>query len=114
MVDSHEMGSHDTYLFSPPRHPFNPHLPQYEWKWADRFADDQAQGLDRRGYSYYTREWNEEFFPGYGSSWASYRGAIGILYEMSGTEGTLVRQRPVRSAPTRRPSSTRSPARSPT
>jgi hypothetical protein len=93
MVDSHEMGSHDTYLFSPPRHPFNPHLPDYEWQWADRFASDQARALDRRGYAYYTREWNEEFFPGYGSSWASYRGAVGILYEMSGTEGTLVQQR---------------------
>jgi hypothetical protein len=93
MVDSHEMGSHDTYLFSPPRHPFNPHLPGYEWEWADRFAEDQAHALDRRGYAYYTREWNEEFFPGYGSSWASYHGAIGILYEMSGTNGTLVNQR---------------------
>jgi hypothetical protein len=94
VVDSHEMGAHDTYLFSPPRHPFNPHLPEYQWEWADRFAADQAKALDRRGYGYYTREWNEEFFPGYGSAWASYHGAIGILYEMSGTEGTLVRQRP--------------------
>jgi len=94
VVDSHEMGANDTYLFSPPRHPFNPHAPQSTWKWADRFGEDQARGLDRRGYSYYTREWNEEFFPGYGSSWAMYRGAVGILYEMSGTEGTLVRQRP--------------------
>jgi len=93
MVDSHEMGAHDTYLFSPPRHPFNPHIPEYEWRWSDRFAADQARALDRRGYAYYTREWNEEFFPGYGSSWASYHGAIGILYEMSGTEGTLVHQR---------------------
>jgi hypothetical protein len=94
VVDSHEMGSHDTYLFSPPRHPFNPHLPAYHWDWADRFAGDQARALDGRGYSYYTQEWNEEFFPGYGSSWASYRGAIGILYEMARTAGTLVHQRP--------------------
>jgi len=93
MVDSHEMGSHDTYLFSPPRHPFNPFVPETEWKWGDRFAADQARALDGRGYTFYTREWNEEFFPGYGSSWASYLGAIGILYEMSSTEGTVVNQR---------------------
>jgi len=93
MVDSHEMGDDDTYLFAPPRHPFNPHLPPSHHKWWDRFAKDQATELDRRGYPYYTREWNEEFFPGYGSSWASYHGAVGILYEMSGTEGTLVHQR---------------------
>jgi len=91
VVDSHEMGSDDTYLFSPARHPFNPYLPQSHASWGDRFAADQARALDRHGYPYYTREWNEEFFPGYGSSWASYSGAIGILYEMSGTEGTLVK-----------------------
>ncbi|NIV46268.1 MAG: hypothetical protein GWN46_05395, partial [Gammaproteobacteria bacterium] len=90
MVDSHEMGCNDTYLFSPPRHPFNPHLPPSHRKWWARFAEDQAAALDGRGYPYYTREWNEEFFPGYGSSWAAYRGALGILYEMSRTAGTLV------------------------
>jgi len=93
VVDSHEMGAHDSYLFSPSRHPFNPFLPPSHQDWDDRFAADQARALAERGYAYYTREWNEEFFPGYGSSWASYLGAIGILYEMSGTEGTLVRQR---------------------
>ena len=93
MVDAHEMGPDSTYLFSPPRHPFNPHLPVHTLDWAEPFAEDQAKGLDARGYSYYTGEWNEEFFPGYGSSWASYMGAIGILYEMSSTQGTLVRQR---------------------
>lgn len=93
LVDSHEMGSNATYLFPPPRHPFNPHLPPNVRKWERPFSDDQARALDQRGYSYFTGEWNEEFFPGYGSSWASYHGAIGILYEMSGTSGTLVRKR---------------------
>jgi hypothetical protein len=60
MVDSHEMGAHDTYLFSPPRHPFNPHLPSYTREWDKRFAADQARALDLRGYGYYTREWNED------------------------------------------------------
>lgn len=92
MVDSHEMGADTTYLFPPPRHPFNPHLPPHHQEWTLRFSRDQARALDERGYPYFTREWNEEFFPGYGSSWASYRGAIGILYEMSGTSGTLVRK----------------------
>jgi hypothetical protein len=93
MVDSHEMGADSTYLFSPARHPFNPHLGPHVLAWWDRFAADQARALDARGYGYYTREWNEEFFPGYGSSWASYLGSVAILYEMSSTEGTLVRKR---------------------
>ena len=93
LVDSHEMGANATYLFPPPRHPFNPHLPPNARKWERPFSDDQAKALDERGYPYFTGEWNEEFFPGYGSSWASYHGAIGILYEMSRTSGTLVRKR---------------------
>ncbi len=93
VVDSHEMGDNATYLFAPPRHPFNPHLPSSSRTWEHPFSDDQAAALDARGYPYFTGEWNEEFFPGYGSSWASYHGAVGILYEMSGTSGTLVRKR---------------------
>ncbi|MBU8869546.1 MAG: hypothetical protein KOO60_01610 [Gemmatimonadales bacterium] len=93
LVDSHEMGANATYLFPPPRHPFNPFLPSSASKWEKPFSDDQAQALDARGYPYFSGEWNEEFFPGYGSSWASYQGAIGILYEMSRTSGTLVRKR---------------------
>ncbi|MCK9996873.1 MAG: hypothetical protein KAH56_11410 [Candidatus Krumholzibacteria bacterium] len=93
LVDSHEMGANATYLFPPPRHPFNPHLPPNARKWEKPFSDDQAKALDGRGYPYFTGEWNEEFFPGYGSSWASYHGAVGILYEMSRTTGTLVRKR---------------------
>jgi len=93
MVDSHEMGSGETYLFSPARPPFNPFLPTRYLSWAARYASDQAKALDAKGYPYYRGEWADEFFPGYGSSWAMYHGAVGILYEMSGTDGTLVRKR---------------------
>ena len=92
MVDSHEMGATDTYLFSPARPPFNPFLPKNYHEWAKRYAADQARSLDAKGFPYYRGEWADEFFVGYGSSWAMYHGAIGILYEMSGTDGTLVRK----------------------
>ncbi|MBU1948906.1 MAG: hypothetical protein KJ927_09360, partial [Candidatus Eisenbacteria bacterium] len=92
VVDGHEMGAFDTYLFSPPRAPFNPYMTPELLKWWGRFAGDQAKALDRYGWSYYTREWNEEWFPGYGSSWAIYSGAVGILYEQAGTEGTVIKR----------------------
>ena len=93
LVDSHEMGANASYLFPPPRHPFNPFLPENTDKWEHAFSVDQAAALDTRGYSYFNGEWNEEFFPGYGSSWASYYGTVGILYEMSRTTGTHVKKR---------------------
>lgn len=92
-TDSHEMGPLSTYLFSPPREPFNPHMIPQIHKWWKTFAEDQAAAFDRYGWSYYTREWNEEFYPGYGSSWSIYVGAIGLLYEQAGVDGSVVRRR---------------------
>ena len=92
-VDSHEMGPLNTYLFSPPREPFNPNVTDRQKRWWTLFARDQADGFDQYGWSYYTREWCEEWYPGYANGWAMHIGAIGILYEQAGVDGSLVRQR---------------------
>ncbi|MBL7075431.1 hypothetical protein ISS37_09370 [candidate division KSB1 bacterium] len=92
-VDSHEMGSLNTYLFSPPREPFHPNMSETLKKWWQIFSRDQAHAFDQYGWSYYTREWNESWYPGYGTSWSIYTGAIGILYEQAGVEGSIVKQR---------------------
>ncbi len=92
-TDSHEMGPLSTYLFSPPREPFNPFMIPQIHKWWKTFSEDQAAAFDKFGWSYYTREWNEEFYPGYGSSWSIYAGAIGLLYEQAGVDGSVVRRR---------------------
>ncbi len=92
LVDSHEMGAYDTYLFGGPRHPFNPHFNKVALKWIRKFGDDQAKAFDEYGWSYYTGEWNEEYFPGYTTSWSVYTGAIGILYEQAGIDGSIVKR----------------------
>jgi hypothetical protein len=92
VIDSHEMGPSDTYLFHPPREPLNPNISPVPLKWWKTFAADQAQAFDRHGWSYYTREWNDDWYPGYGSSWVLYRSAIGILYEQAGVDGSVVRR----------------------
>jgi hypothetical protein len=92
MVDCHEMGSGATYLFSPPREPFNPYMIGHIHKWWEIVAKDQGRAFDKYGWSYYTREWNEEFFPGYGSSWSIYIGAVGMLYEQARTNGSQVKR----------------------
>jgi hypothetical protein len=91
-VDAHEQGSLNTYLFSPPREPFNPNMTKTLKKWWQIFAQEQAHAFDRYGWSYYTGEWNEEWFPGYGSSWTLYTGAIGILYEQAGVQGNPIKR----------------------
>jgi len=92
LVDAHEMGSLDTYLFDPPREPLNDHLSDHNLEWRKRFSAEQAKAFDQHGWSYYTRDWYEEWYPGYTNAWASLLGAIGILYEQAGVNAAAVRQ----------------------
>lgn len=82
-VDAHGMGAQDTHLFSPPREPINPNMPAGRENWGRVFSADQARAMDRSSFLYYNGEWNEEWYPGYSDGWASYRGAVGILYEQA-------------------------------
>ncbi|MBI5216497.1 MAG: hypothetical protein HY960_12170 [Ignavibacteriae bacterium] len=92
LIDSHEMGSFDTYLFSPPREPLNPNVPAHVKRWWKTFALDQGKAFDKYGWSYYSREWNDEWYPGYGSSYGLYLDAVGILYEQAGTDGSSIKR----------------------
>ncbi len=92
VVDAHEMGSFSSFLFNPPREPINPNMHERVKKWWDVFAQDQANAFDQYGWSYYTGEWLEEWYPGYGSSYPSYSGAISILYEQARTSGIEVKR----------------------
>lgn len=84
MIDGHEMGSSDTFLFGPSREPINSNIPQSKHKWGKIFAKDQAAGFDQHKWTYYTGEWFENLYPGY-SNYAEYRGAVHILYEQART-----------------------------
>ncbi|HEX6791478.1 MAG TPA: hypothetical protein VF247_09230, partial [Candidatus Krumholzibacteria bacterium] len=92
LLDCHEMGPMDSYLISPPREPFNPHMTGYIHRWWDRVATAHAAAFDRFGWSYYTREWNEEMYPGYGSSYGIYLGAVGMLFEQAGVDGSQIKR----------------------
>ena len=83
LIDAHGMGAQDTHLFSPPREPLNPHLPEAGAAWYQLFASEQSRALDRQQYLYYRGEWNEGWFPGYSDAWIGFRGGIGILYEQA-------------------------------
>jgi len=92
VVDSHEMGPLETYLFDPPREPFNSYLSEGNLTWRRRFSADQAKAFDAHGWSYYTGDWYEEWYPGYTNAWANLLGAVGLLYEQAGVNGASVRQ----------------------
>ena len=89
-LDLHEMGSFDTYLFSPPREPYPSRLPAAIPTWWDRFSRAKAEAFGARGWSAYRGDWNEEFNPNRGGSWPLHTGAVAILLEQAGTDGSAI------------------------
>lgn len=92
LVDAHEMGAQDTYLFTPSREPINPNFPGFARRWLERIADDHAKAFDAAQQPYYTGEWADDWYPGYSNAWATYRGGVGILYEQAGVHFTGVKR----------------------
>ena len=91
LVDSHEQGAIDTYLFDPPREPINIHLSPKVMEWRRRFSSDQAKAFDRYGWSYYTKDWYSDWAPIYTNAWANLQGAIGLLYEQARVDAASVK-----------------------
>ncbi len=91
-MESHEMESQSTFLFQPGREAINPNQPDNVRKWETEFGRDQAAAFDARGWLYYNGEWNDDWYPGYSSSWSAMRGAIGNLYEQAGIRTDAVRR----------------------
>jgi len=91
-VDLHEMGGDRTYFFAPSADPFNPHLTTTQIENQELFGRNNAAWFDRFGIDYFTRDVYDDFYPGYGSSWPTFLGAVGMTYEQAGVEGFIFRQ----------------------
>ena len=93
-VDFHEMGHESSYFFFPAAAPVNPIYPESTTRWAEYFGRENARVFDQRRWLYYTAEQFDLFYPGYGDSWPSLVGAIGMTYEQAGggRAGLVVRR----------------------
>jgi hypothetical protein len=83
-VDFHEMGSESSYFFPPSAEPVHPRIDRRVISWLDAFGRANAEAFDRHGWVYYKEENYDLFYPGYGDSYPSLHGAIGMTYEMAG------------------------------
>lgn len=90
LIDAHEMRYHSTHLWALPAEPLNPHLPRPVHAAWQRFGADLARSFDADGKSYYTRSWNEVFYPGYYDILPAYSGITPILFEQGRTSGVSV------------------------
>ena len=91
-VDLHEMGSNATYYFAPEAIPYNPHLARDQRESLQLFGKNNAKWFDHYGFSYFTREIFDAFYPGYGASWPSYYGSVAMTYEQASARGLVVKR----------------------
>ncbi len=83
-VDFHEMFYNSTYFFFPAAEPINPIYPEHILAWGKRFGQANARAFDQFGWEYFSGEAFDLFYPGYGDSWPSLTGAVGMTYEQAG------------------------------
>ncbi len=94
-VDFHEMGTDSSYFFPPAADPVHPRIDRRVISWLDTFGRANAEAFDHHGWVYYKAENYDLFYPGYGDSYPSLHGAIGMTYEMAGGgRGGLAINRP--------------------
>ncbi len=91
-VDLHEMGTDATYYFAPDANPINPNLTKAQEENQIWFGKNNARYFDKFGFSYFTKETYDAFYPGYGASWPAYYGGISMTYENGSTRGLVVRK----------------------
>jgi hypothetical protein len=83
-VDYHEQGYNANYFTAPGATPRNLLLPDSYEAWSDTFGRANIKAFDAEGLMYFTRDRFDFFYPGYGSSYPSVMGAIGMLTEQGG------------------------------
>ena len=83
-VDFHEMGANSTYFFPPDSKPINANLPKDVERWLEVFGRANADAFTKQGWAFFVADRFDLFYPGYGDSWPSLHGAIGMTYECAG------------------------------
>jgi hypothetical protein len=86
-VDAHEMGSEREFYFDPPTDPVSPLFPEYTTKWFEEYGRAHANAFDRENIEYTKREMFNYFYPAYFTSYMTYQGAVGMLYEQGSSRG---------------------------
>lgn len=88
-VDLHEMGSNQTFYFPPPAVPYNPYLADAQFAAYTDFGRHTGGRFDEFGFRYFTRETYDAYYPGYGDTWPTLQGALGMTFEMASARGLL-------------------------
>ncbi|MEA2062744.1 MAG: M14 family zinc carboxypeptidase [Gemmatimonadota bacterium] len=89
VLDLHEMGTDRTYYFPPPAPPVNPLISRQQAAWNERIGRNNARWFDKFGIMYWTGELFDAFYPGYGGTWPTLSGSVGMTFEQASSRGLV-------------------------
>ncbi|MCA3699667.1 MAG: zinc carboxypeptidase [Brevundimonas sp.] len=92
LVDSHEMGTDQTFFFPPEAEPLNPLLTQNTLESRELIGRNTARRFDEQGIAYFNRQTYDAFYPGYGDGWPAYLGSVSMTYEQGSARGLAARR----------------------
>lgn len=83
-VDFHEQGYNSPYYFAPASKPYHNAITGWQEEFQTLIGKNNARYFDAEGWTYFTREVFDLFYPSYGDTWPIFNGAIGMTFEQAG------------------------------
>ncbi|NNE29561.1 MAG: zinc carboxypeptidase [Saprospiraceae bacterium] len=83
-VDFHEMGHNSPYYFAPASKPYHDFITDWQGDFQFQIGKNHAKYFDQEGWTYFTREVFDLFYPSYGDTYPTFNGSIGMTYEQGG------------------------------
>ncbi|MEO0901320.1 MAG: M14 metallopeptidase family protein, partial [Bacteroidota bacterium] len=84
-VDFHEQGIDNPYFFAPAAEPYHEVITKFQRNFQVTVGKNNAKYFDAKGWSYFTKEIFDLFYPSYGDTYPTYNGAVGMTYEQGGS-----------------------------
>ena len=84
-VDFHEQGVNSPYFFAPAAEPLHEAITQWQRDFQVMIGKNHARYFDQHAWLYFTKQVFDLLYPGYGDTWPTYNGAIGMTYEQAGS-----------------------------
>jgi hypothetical protein len=84
-VDFHEQAYNEPYYFAPAAEPFHDVISSWQREFQTIIGKHNAKYFDENGWLYFTKERFDLFYPSYGDTYPTYKGAVGMTYEQGGS-----------------------------
>ena len=90
-VDFHEQGYNSPYYFAPAAEPYHEVITPWQRDFQVMIGKNNAAYFDAKGWLFFTKERFDLFYPSYGDTYPTYKGAIGMTFEQGGIRsGTAI------------------------